>query len=356
LNHKLTHPPINTIDEDALRQLQNATRGGPVLILTHDNPDPDALASGKALATLLDYKWGISSSLKFNGLIARAENKAMLKILVPEWQKEDNLTHLEDYAAIALVDTQPGAGNNSLPDNLHPQIVIDHHHPVREGLDKVLYVDMRPEVGATVSLLFQHLEAAGITPDPTLATAMFYGIQTDTQGLSRGTAPLDQYVYFKLLSLLDRDKLIQVERAGLSRDYFRAFNKGLQNARIYGHVVIANLGKIHRPDFVAEMADLLIRLNEAQASLCLGYHQTTLYFSLRTEPSGLDAGFLVQKIIFPPGKAGGHGTMAGGQIDLEGKDYNQVCNALIARFLNTMNDKGEGKPLLNDDSGRNDGK
>jgi len=346
LNKDIPHSINNPIDEGRIQRLREAVGPGPALILTHDNPDPDALASGKALATCFLELCNIQSDLLYSGIIARAENQAMLKILVPEWQPAEQFIYLSNYSSISLVDTQPGAGNNSLPDDIVPHIVIDHHHPIRDGLDIVPYIDMRPDVGATVSLLFQHLEAAQISPDANLATAMFYGIQTDTQGLSRGTSPLDQYVYFNLLGLLDREKLIQVERAGLSRDYFRAFSMGLQSALLYQQTIVADLKQMHRPDFVAEIADLLIRYNKAQAALCVGYHDQTLFFSLRTKPSGIDAGLLVQHIIVQPGKAGGHGTMAGGQIDLSGIKYNRTAAQLIDNFLNTMKESGEGEPLL----------
>ena len=347
MNQKNSTPIENPITQKRLNELKQAAGEGPVLILTHDNPDPDSLASGKALCYLLKIKWGIQSDLLYCGMIARAENQAMLKILAPEWKHREEILNYSDYSAIALVDTQPGAGNNSLPISIIPQIVIDHHHPIRAAVDDVQYLDMRPDVGATVSLLYHLLEAAGITPDPELATAMFYGLQTDTQGLSRGSSPLDQKVYFELLSLLDREKLIQVERAGLSRDYFRAFSKGLLSAQIYDNVIIADLKEIHRPDFVAEMADLLIRLKDTNVALCLGYHQHTLYFSLRTKPSDIDAGLIVQKIIFPPGKAGGHGSMAGGQININGLSYISASNQIIRRFLEKMNADGDGEPLLN---------
>ena len=346
----MTREALNTLDNpidlECLADLKNASQSGPVLILTHDNPDPDALASGKALSHLLMEAWQIPTRLQYSGLVARAENQAMLKLLVPEWEHVDILTDLNKYSAIALVDTQPGAGNNRLPDDILPDIVIDHHHPIRELLAEVAYVDMRPDIGATVSLLHQHLDAAAIYPDADLATAMFYGLQTDTQGLARGASPLDQVVYFELLGFLDHKKLIQVERAGLPREYFRAVNQGLNSTRVYNHSAVAYLKEIHRPDFAAEMADLLIRLNDAKVVLCMGIHDKTLHLSLRTEPSGIDAGVLLQEIIVHPGKAGGHGTMAGGQVPLKDQDMEWLVTEITRRFLGKIGEIGLGEPLL----------
>ena len=336
----------NPIDQNCLAQLRAAAGTGPVLILTHDNPDPDALASGKALATLLEMAWGIPSRLVYSGLVARAENRAMLNHLIPEWEHIDALAGLEQYSALALVDTQPGAGNNRLPASHVPQIVIDHHRPFREALKAVPHADVRPEVGATVSLVYQYLEAAGIKPDPVLATAMFYGLQTDTRGLARGASPSDEVIYIGLLGLLDRRKLIQVEQAGLPQDYFRALSQGLQAARIYDRAIVAYLGPMHRPDLMAEMADLLIRLEGARAALCLGQYRNILHLSLRTVPLGQDAGLLIQEIVVPPGKAGGHGTMAGGQIPLTGQEIESLVTRIERRYLAVMGETSEGVPLL----------
>ena len=342
------HPQQNSIDQNHLTKLRTAAGPGPVLILTHDNPDPDALASGAALSTLLKEAWGIPTRLFYTGLVARVENRAVLNYLTPAWKHAITLTDLEKYSALALVDTQPGAGNNSLPTSHSAHIVIDHHHPYREALKLVPHADVRPEVGATVTMLYQYLKAAGIVPDSALATAMFYGLKIDTRGLSRGASPEDEEIYIELLSLIDRRELIRVEQAGLPQEYFRAFSKGLLAARVYDQTIVAYLGLMHRPDLAAEMADLLIRLDSACAVLCLGTHDQLLHLSLRTEPMGQDAGLLIQKIIIPPGKAGGHGTMAGGQVPLADQKIDRLVRKIERRLLNAMGETEKHEPLLSE--------
>jgi nanoRNase/pAp phosphatase (c-di-AMP/oligoRNAs hydrolase) len=335
----------NPLDQNRLSRLRIVIGSGPVLILTHDNPDPDALASGKAFATLLKSAWNITSRSLYGGTVQRAENHVMLNLLTPEWEHIDALIGLDQYSAVTMVDTQPGAGNNCLPNTHTPDIVIDHHHPIRKKIGTVPYSDVQPDIGATVTLVDQYLEAAGIVPDSDLATAMFYALKTDTRGLSRGASSLDNAIYLKLLHQIDYMKLNQIEQAGLSQTYFRAFNRGLNAALLYTQSVVADLGTVLRPDLAAEMADLLIRLDEAQAVLCLGIYDQILHLSIRTKPLGQDAGLLVQRVIAPPGRAGGHGTMAGGQVPLAKQDINLLVNEIIRRFLKVMREKGEGKPL-----------
>lgn len=337
----------NLITPKKLDHLRSLIGQGPVLILTHDSPDPDALASGKALASLLKRAWNIDSRLKYSGLVARAENQAMLNLLTPDWEHINGSLDMKPFSAVVLVDTQPTSGNNSLPENCTPQIVIDHHQPIRSALKDVSYVDVRPRIGATTTMVFQYMMAAKIEPDSSLATAMFYGLQTDTRGLARGASPVDERVYMRLLRLLDRKKLILVEQAGLSREYFRAFNQGLQATRVFGKAVYAYLGEMHRPDFPAEMADILIRLESARVAMCMGYHDQTMYLSLRTEPlSEQDAGLYAQRLVIGLGKAGGHGTMAGGQIKLSEREIPNLVVEVEKRYLEITGETSPGEGLI----------
>jgi nanoRNase/pAp phosphatase (c-di-AMP/oligoRNAs hydrolase) len=102
---------------------------------------------------------------------------------------------------------------------------------------------------------------------------------------------------------------------------------------------------MEQPDFAAEMADILIRLQGVHAALCLGEHHETLHISLRTT-MGQDAGLIIQKVVLPPGKAGGHGNMAGGQIPLTGQDVEQLLVSIEGRFLDVMGESSEGMELL----------
>jgi len=330
-----------------LTRIREIIGQGPALIITHDNPDPDALASGKALLRLLQA-WNVPAQLVYSGLVARAENRAMLTRLTPEWSHSESLPDLDQYSAIIMVDTQPGSGNNRLPIDRAVHVVIDHHQPRREALDHVPYVDVRPELGSSATMLLQYLDAANIEPDAILSTALFYGLKTDTRGLARGAALADEVAYLKLLGLLDHKELTQIEQAGLPREYYRAFNEGLQQTRVYGRAVIARLGAMHRPDFAAEMADLLIRLEGSRAVLCIGEHSDTLHLSLRTKPLVEEAGQLIQQVVMPPGKAGGHRSMAGGQIPLEGQSGDDLIAQIEQRFLQIIGESNSSVALLDE--------
>lgn len=330
---------VNPLSKEALERLRQVMIPGPVLILAHHNPDPDALAAGAGLAYLLEYKWGIASHKVFSGLVARAENVAMLRHLTPGWTEIDSLEDAPAHKAIALVDSQPGAGNNLLPDSRVPEAVFDHHEPFRPPSEEVAYLDLRPEMGATATLIFQHLEVAGLPIPPRLATALFYGIKTDTRGLSRGTAPGDEVAYLTLLANVDRSALLQVEHAKRPAVFFKGLVEGLATTQVHESAVVADLGEIHRSDFAADLADQLIALEGTRGVLCLGTHEGILQLSVRTIPLGEDAGLLVQELVAELGKGGGHGAIAGGQVVLGGQDHTPIVARIVSRFLAAM---GEG--------------
>jgi len=343
----ITNNP-NPIDANKLEMLYKATgRRGPVLIMTHHNPDPDGLAAGYGLSVLLKQVWNIPSRLIYTGLVGRVENRAMLKYLTPDWRKVKSLRDIGSYSSIALVDTQPESGYNLLPKDIYPSMVFDHHQPNLSAMDKVKYIDLRPEIGATSTIIFQYLESAGVKLDLCLATALFYGLKTDTRGLSRITSKADEYAYFYLLAHVDHHKLSQVEQAQLPISYFRALDNALRSTMVYGKAVVTVMGHMHRPDLPAEIADLLIRLTGTKAALCMGRYDNTLNISLRTTTIYPYAGTIIHQVINGMGMSGGHRVMAGGQIPLSKKSDTGIIETRVKeKFLQAMGETGTGQPLL----------
>ena len=331
---------VNPLSEGALERLRRALHPGPVLILTHHNPDPDALAAGTGLAYLLEKKWGIVAHKAFSGSVARAENVAMMRHLTPDWRAIDCLEEAPDHRNLVLVDSQPGAGNNLLSNGTVPTAVFDHHEPFRPLTERATYLDLRPEMGATATMVYQYLEAAGLPVPPNLATALFYGIKTDTRGLSRGKAPDDEVAYWRLLVDVDRDLLFRVEHAARPAVFFKGLMEGLAAARVHKSAVVSVLGEMHRSDFAAELADQLITLEGTRGVLCLGTHEGILHLSVRTVRLGEDAGLLIQGLIAGLGNGGGHGTIAGGQVALNGQEAGPAAAVIVNRFLELM---GEGE-------------
>ena len=305
-----------------------------ILSLPHTDPDPDAIASAVALRHLLMEALNVESTIAYQGIVGRAENRELLRYLGQPLRPLTD-ANLAGEAPIALVDTQPGAGNNALPAGSEVAIVIDHH-TWREPAVTAAYVDVRPEVGACSTILTEYLQEAGLEPEPPLATALFYGIKTDTRGLSRGAGPADAAAYLYLQPRVDTQALAEIEYAQVPASYFKSFDATLRAARVYDGVVVAYVGLMAYPDLTAEMARLLLRLEESRWVVCMGVHQDVLILSVRTQSPTGGAEELVQAIVGDEGTAGGHGPMAGGQVPLKGRDPEQVVHMLRQRALRVL--------------------
>lgn len=323
------------MSQNNLQLLFNALNGtNQILILPHNDPDPDAVASAVALRYLLAQTLKLTTTLAYYGIIGRAENKALVNYLDHPFQPLGAIP-AQQLSPVALVDTQPGAGNNALPAESTLAIVVDHH-PWRQGTAQAAFHDIRTTAGATSTILTEYLQAAGIEPEQRLATALFYGIKTDTMGLSRGTGPADAAAYFYLQPRIDEDALIEIERAQLPVGYFKSFDTALRAARIYNQVIVAYIGSMTYPDLAAEMADILLRLEGIQWVICMGMYKEKLILSVRTRNHEGGAGRLAQAIVGKRGVAGGHGVMAGGYVPLQNKTPGRLAAHLSRKALHYL--------------------
>ena len=288
------------------------SRKGRWLILTHDNPDPDSLASAAGLAKILRRAFRHQVPIAYGGIIGRAENQEMVKALGL------NLSHVrhlkwKNYRNIALVDAQPGTGNNQLDDIL-PDLVFDHH-PQRRATQKVPFSDIRTDYGATATMIAEYVAACGHKLNKQEATAFVYAIRSETQDFGREYSPSDKQLFEELMPQVDTRALARIQTPRLPVSYFRNLHEALGSLQSVGTLVVSHLTHVDQPDIVPEIADLLLRLEGITWSFCTGVFQGRVYASLRTTNSRADAGRLMRRILGRRGKGGGHGMMAGGWID-----------------------------------------
>lgn len=313
-----------------LASLLHAIDGADKLfVLTHDNPDPDALASAAALSVLLQRTTGLTPRVAFGGIVGRAENRALIQELEVDFERLEDI-EVPPASTITMVDTQPRAGNNSLPEGRIVSAVIDHH-PVRPDT-AIQFTDVRPELGACASMMVQYLRAAEIEIDPWLATALFYAIQSETMDLSRETTDEDVAASTYLYSLSDPEATSRIRHPRVPASYFRSLYGALAAAQRFDGVVTLPIASLPYPDLVAEVADLLLQMIGVDWTIALGRYRDRLLVSVRARQSGAHAGSLVREAFGDRGSAGGHGTFAGGQIDLRGRSDDEV-EALAAEVL-----------------------
>lgn len=317
------------------------------LIVAHDNPDPDCLGAALAMRDVLVQLTGQPVPVAYGGIVGRAENRAMVELLDLDITPIRTLD-LADFEAFVLVDTQPGAGNYSLPARYLPTVVIDHHLPP-VNLGPAEYFDVRNDYGATTTIAYEYRAAIDQPIDSRLATAMFYGIKSDTQDLGRHVTRADIEAYLELFPLVDKNILPLIERPKLPRRYFESLSTSLNQAYCWDSVLISTLEEMDNPNTAAEMADYFLRLEDVTWSICLGYHGDGLFVSVRTSDPDANAAEVIQSAIRELGASGGHGMMAGARVPLpeDEAERNQLRDRIRGRFLQVLGVAGRvPEPLL----------
>ncbi len=289
-----------------------------VCILTHTNPDPDAIASAYGLWYFLKNTTGINATIYYDGIIGRINNRIMVDLLeIPI--KKARSDFLEKFDYFCLVDTQPGKKNNCLPEGKKVLMVIDHHFE-EAGETKPEFVDVRVNVGSTAAIVCQYLDKFKIDIPETLATALFYGIKTDTDGLLRDFSSIDKRYYKKLFLKVDYKKLHMIESPELPKEYFFDFADAINSATVYKNILIADLGKAFVPDMTGEMADYFLRMEGVSLVLVYGEFRDMLYFSVRTKKRGKRLGKICYELTEEIGSGGGHNKSGGGVINTPSKN------------------------------------
>jgi nanoRNase/pAp phosphatase (c-di-AMP/oligoRNAs hydrolase) len=313
------------------------------LIVTHDNPDPDSLASAVALAHIIGHLAGVESVVAYGGIVGRAENRALIRVLklpVVPLSRVD----FDEFDLVCMVDTQPEQGNHSLPPEIFPDVVIDHH-PERPETKLASIADVGGTRGATSTLVAEYFRASGLEMPPPIATALYYGIKADTRDLGRQTTPEDVEAYLWLFPLVDKESLAQIEHPRLPAEYFRLYHTAIERALVYPeHAIVCDLGEIYAPDMVAEVAERFGFLEDVRWSLAYAEYEDQLFFSLRTSDRRMNAGRLIREVIeVQGGSAGGHGSMAGARVPLVGLSAaarKRLKADIVAAFLEAFGAKG----------------
>ena len=309
-------------------------------IQVHNNPDPDAIGAAVGMRFLYERYLNLPSRIIFGGIVGRAENRAMLRLLGIQLVPVGKIDY-DDCDLLTLVDTQPGAGHTDLPKGHAAQVVIDHH-PQRGSPNGALFWDVGRPMGSTCTIVAELLLRNHIALPSNVATALMYGIKSDTHDLSQEATPTDLAVYQMLFSHGDTAALAQIENARVPRSYFAMFQRAIDNAVIYDFACVSHLGRIDNPDMVAEMADFILRCEDLRWSLVTGIYEGTLHLSLRATGKNPHAGRIARKAVGVMGSAGGHGHMAGGQIPLGECDKatrRKIMSAVSDLFLDAVKAK-----------------
>jgi nanoRNase/pAp phosphatase (c-di-AMP/oligoRNAs hydrolase) len=307
-----------------------------VLILLHNDPDPDAMASGLALRNLLRRTKTTAILAALQG-VTRPENLRMANLLDIQVEVV-TASDFASFARIALVDVQPHYFNGVLD---RVDLVIDHH-PETTGWS-AMFKDIRADYGSTCTILTEHLRAVDVNISERTATAMLYAIKSDTLFFNRQANRVDLEAFSYLYPLSDAALIRKMEGAEITMERLEYVVRATQSGKLVEQVFCAFLGESPREDFIPYVADFFLQLEDVKWTIVSGVVNDALVISVRNLGYSRNAGEFVRKYFGDVGNAGGHRAMAKAVVPmpafrqryggLPGADLNQLVLDLALQFL-----------------------
>lgn len=328
--------------------LELREKGDSILIVMHDNPDPDAIGAAYALSKIAQNV-GFKVRIVHGGEITHHENRALVNLLGIELMKiSEGSYEIKRHPFIALVDCQPNGNVTILqPDDLKKvEILIDHHQileSLRERISEEAFVDIRPEAKASSSILVEYFDGLKINLDTKMATALFYGIYTDTKKFSK-LSHIELDAIKLLANKVDYELLEKVEHPDISTEAAEILAKAILNRKTYKNIAISNVGFINNRDAIPQAADFLLRLEGVSTVLVFGIVDDKIEISARTNDVRVNVGKVLKEAFSGIGSAGGHARMGGARINLGiftlAKDKNSLLRlaeeAITEKFLEAL--------------------
>lgn len=272
--------------------------------------DPDSLASAWALKRLL---WRRLAHITISHIrpITRPQNERLVRLLgIPSTPYEE--VDLGHFNRKAIVDSQPAHHPNFAG---HAYDLIIDHHPHLEDSTATL-VDIRPQYGATATIMTEYLRAAGIKPSLKLATALYYAIKTDTNNFERPAIGADVRAFHYLFPFTRKPLVRRLEFAELNLKMLDYFQSALRRYRRRGNRLYAFLGNVPTPDIMVIMADFFLRVEEISWTIVGGIYEDKLIVIFRNDGLRKNAGRLASKAFGKLGSAGGHAASARAEVPL----------------------------------------
>jgi len=288
------------------RYLADADR---ILILLHNEPDPDAMASGLALRTILHRTKATAVIAALEG-VTRPENVRMANMLdiQVETIRPEQIEHFE---RITMVDVQP----HYFEGMDRVDLVIDHH-PEQHGYNAV-FKDIRSDYGSTCTILTEHLQAVDVDISERTATAMLYAIKSDTLFFNRQANRVDIEAFSYLYPLCDPALIRRVEGAEITTERLHFLMKAAERGQMVEQVFAAFIGECPREDIIPYVADFYLQLENVRWVAIAGILNGTFVMSVRNLGYTRNAGDFVRRYFIDIGSAGGHRAMAKAIVPLD---------------------------------------
>lgn len=319
-----------------LRRLFNLFGPNDKVLITID-ADPDSMASAMALKRLLREKVTSVTLAHFNNII-RSDNLSMVRLLRIPLVKLQEISP-NHFTKILLVDGQPY--HHEAFNDFKYDAVIDHHPKIVPV--KAAFVDIRPDYGATATIMAQYLRSAKIRPSERLATALVYAIKVDTNNFEMGAVEEDVKAFRFLFPYSNMHLLHRIEICEMAINDLHYFHEALENRRVIKGKIFSHLGKVPSPDALVLVADFFMKCHEVSWAIVSGICRDTLIVVIRNDGLRKDAGNSAIKAFGRFGSAGGHRAKARAEIpsaSLEahfaGGDHANLAEFVVHQFENCV--------------------
>ena len=303
-----------------------------VAVLMHPNPDPDAMSCALAAATIA-LERDTDASVYYPGQIRHHENRALETLLQSEFdididfERIDAADEIEEETVVLVDHNEPRDFPNA--ETVTPVAVVDHHPGDGRGRS---FTDVRTDYGACASIFTEYLKQLGwepIDPDddtdpkrelpPGVATALVYGVLSDTNHLTRGCSPADFDAIRFLYPGIDEDTLDRIANPDIDAESLEVKSRAITEREVRSPFAISDVGAVSNLDSIPQAADDLRQLEGISAVVVLGEKDGQIRLAGRSSDDRVHMGKVLKAVTenIPMAEGGGHARMGGGTVSIE---------------------------------------
>ncbi|MFB6118538.1 DHH family phosphoesterase [Halosegnis sp.] len=282
---------------------------GRMAILAHRSPDPDSIASAVALQAIAASR-DVEADILYDGEIGHQENRAFVNLFGIDLTPLSEVD-LDDYDTVALVD-HAKASEPAIEEGV--DIFIDHFEP--EIAYEANFVDVRPNVSSTSTIMTKYVQEFDISLAEDVATALLYGIRAETLDFKRDTTPADLTAAAYLYPFADHDTLEQVESPSMSPETLDVLAEAIRNRDVKGSHLVSNAGFIRNREALSEAAQHLLNLEGITTTAVFAIADETIYLAARSKDIRMNIGSVLEDAFGDIGEVVGHSTDATVEIPL----------------------------------------
>ncbi len=312
-----------------------------ISIYLHDDPDMDAIASAMAFEKICEEK-DVGSNTYYGGTIGPTESEIFLdddEHIFYNIDQDSFDTSSEENEKVVFLDFGDPCQSDNIPEDVEPDVIIDHHGTNKRIKGKE-FTQIRSDVGATATLMTQHLINLDMDISPTLASALLVGIKIDTSDYTKNISSSDYRAITYLNTISDKDILDVLENPPIYSETFTAMGSAIFNRRIKEDVLTAFCREVHYTEGIAQIADLLLRERDILTVLVYGVKDENIHMSARSKDLHSNMGEIMKNAFSDIGEAGGHPHAAGGKIPLDKfEDEIEASEMIEERFYDEVFDR-----------------